>query len=286
MALLAFQGAGYTHQGDRTHPFTQVVRRGWNALIKQMDDDGNFFHEGPYNHTLYTQAQCTIALCELYGMTGDEEYRDLAQRAVDYCVKIQSPEGGWRYHPGEGSDTSVTGWIVMALQSARMAGLDVPSDTFIRVSEFLDSVQTDGGRRYAYQPRQGYSPSMTAEALLCRQYLGWRHDDERLRDGVQFLLENLPTWDSGKRNVYYWYYATQVCHHMEGEWWSNWNEVMRELLPKQQIKKGNERGSWNPSGDRYASAGRLYVTCLSIYMLEVYYRHLPIYGRGLLDGGG
>ena len=27
--------------------------------------------------------------------------------------------------------------------------------------------------------------------------------------------------------------------------------------------------------------GRLYTTCLSIYMLEVYYRHLPIYNYGL-----
>ena len=59
----------------------------------------------------------TIAICELYGMTGDEEFREPAQRAVDYCVEIQSPEGGWRYFPGTGSDLSVTGWFVMALQN-------------------------------------------------------------------------------------------------------------------------------------------------------------------------
>jgi hypothetical protein len=28
-------------------------------------------------------------------------------------------------------------------------------------------------------------------------------------------------------------------------------------------------------------AGRLYTTCLSTYMLEVYYRHLPLYGAEL-----
>jgi hypothetical protein len=60
--------------------------------------------------------------------------------------------------------------------------------------------------------------------------------------------------------------------------------VLREKLPAEQVKDGVERGSWNPQGDDWASAGRLYVTCLSVYMLEVYYRHLPIYQRGLIRG--
>jgi hypothetical protein len=53
---------------------------------------------------------------------------------------------------------------------------------------------------------------------------------------------------------------------------------MRQALPDNQIKTGNDKGSWPSSNDRWgAKGGRLYVTCLSIYMLEVYYRHLPIY---------
>jgi hypothetical protein len=53
---------------------------------------------------------------------------------------------------------------------------------------------------------------------------------------------------------------------------------MRQAVPEAQVKKGPESGSWDPDGDKWGSyGGRLYVTCLSIYMLEVYYRHLPIY---------
>jgi hypothetical protein len=53
---------------------------------------------------------------------------------------------------------------------------------------------------------------------------------------------------------------------------------MREALPKAQTQTGKEAGSWSPSNDRWgAHGGRLYVTCLTIYNLEVYYRHLPIY---------
>ena len=119
---------------------------------------------------------------------------------------------------------------------------------------------------------------MTAEALLCRQYLGWRQNDERLVNGVRFVAANPIQWD--RPNTYYWYYATQVMHHMEGTHWDDWNRVMRQEIPARQLRDGKERGSWAPDGDPWgAHGGRLYMTCLSTYMLEVYYRHLPIYSE-------
>ena len=287
MALIAFQGAGFTPRSGADEPFTKVVQRGWNRLLQRQQEEGNFYRTGPYASQLYTEAICTIALCELYGMTGDSAYRDPAQRAIDYCVRIQSPEGGWRYFPGQDSDTSVTGWFVMALQSARMAGLDVPDETLDRISGYLNTVAHDSGRRYAYQHRDAATPSMTAEGLLCRQYLGWAQDDYRLQEGADYLIlpENLPSWESGKRDVYYWYYAAQVCHHLEGKHWRTWNETMRRVLPASQEQSGRERGSWDPRGVRWGTGGgRLAITCLSIYALEVYYRHLPIYKLKLLSG--
>jgi len=282
MALLAFQGAGYTHRGGRTSPFKDVVARGWDWLLRQQDGDGCFFHEGGYTQRFYTQGQCTIALCELYAMTRDEQLRGPAERAVAYCVKNQFEAGGWRYTPKEDSDLSVTGWVVMGLQSAKMAGVDVPYETWQGVERFLDLVSKRNGRRYAYLPGYSATPAMTAEGLLCRQYLGWWRDNEKLQSGVQYLLDNPMEWDD--RNVYYWYYATQVCHHMEGDIWRKWNEVMRQMLPAHQERHGRDHGSWSPRGDRFGGAGgRLYVTCLSIYMLEVYYRHLPIYQYQLFD---
>jgi hypothetical protein len=284
LALIAFQGAGFTPKSDPKDPFTPVVRRGWNALIKKMDDDGKFFQDIQSNQQLYTQAICTIALCELFGMTDDYQYKEAAQKAVDYCMKIQAPEGGWRYEPGIDSDMSVTGWFVMALQSAKMAGLEVKSPVFGHIEEFLDSVSREGGSQYAYRVRDGATLSLSAEGLLCREYLGWKHDDPRLNTGVDYLLANLPDWN--KRNVYYWYYATQVLHHMEGKPWQTWNGEMRKLMPEKQVKSGKERGSWDPDGDRWGrDGGRLYVTCLSLYIMEVYYRHLPLYQTGNLTVG-
>jgi hypothetical protein len=272
MALLAFQGNGNTHQaGD----FKKEVQRGWDYLLKMQNADGYFEHDAAHHHRLYAQAQATIAICELYGMTKDEKYKKPAQLALDFAHKAQAPEGGWRYEPKIDSDTSVTGWYVMALQSGRMAGLEVQSPNEELIHKFLDRC-TQNGALYAYKPGMESTLTMTAEGLLCRQYLGWKHDDERMRRGIDYVLGN--TIDYNDQNVYYWYYATQACHHMDGDDWNRWNAVMRQAVPNAQVKTGSDKGSWPPSGDRWgAHGGRLYVTCLSIYMLEVYYRHLPIY---------
>jgi hypothetical protein len=276
MALLAFQGQGNTH---RTGKFKDNVIKGWKYLLKLQGKDGNFVTTGLAHQRLYAQAQCTIALCELYGMTNDSSYRRPAELAIKYALFAQDKKlGGWRYEPGRDSDTSVTGWFVMALQSARMANLEVPQSALDNVSRFLDAAQQDGGKTYTYTIDSFVTPAVTAEGLLCRQYLGWKQTDPRLVEGVSALNRNPVDYGVAERDVYYWYYATQACHHMEGKIWEDWNAEMRQAVPEQQIKKGAEAGSWDPSGDKWGSyGGRLYVTCLSIYMLEVYYRHLPIY---------
>jgi hypothetical protein len=279
MALLAFQGDGNTHVDGK---FKKNVASGWNWLLKQQDQSGCFFTNGGFNYRFYTQGQCTIAVCELYAMSKDTKFRQPAQRAVDYCLRSQTPEGGWRYTPNTENDVSVTGWIVMALQSAKMAGFVVPNDNLARVGKYLDSVAQQGGSRYPYQENGDIRRSMTAEALLMREYLGWKRDDPRLTAGINWITspENLIDFKNN-RDVYYWYYATQATRHLGGDAWKRWNKVMRQALPEQQVMHGKEAGSWDPvrpSEDQWGRyAGRLFVTCLSIYNLEVYYRHLPIY---------
>ncbi|MCA9216979.1 MAG: terpene cyclase/mutase family protein [Planctomycetales bacterium] len=274
MAPLAFHGAGNT---TKKGEYREVVEKAWRAMLGTQQRNGDFWHGTTGHYRLYAQAQATIAICEIYGMTEDSRFREPAQLAVDYAARIQDARGGgWRYDPGIETDTSVTGWFVMALQSARMAGLQVPEETWQRVSNYLDSAQHGDGAMYGYRPDETHDPVMTAEGLLCRQYLGWPHSDPRLRRGTRYL--NSFPMELEDTNVYYWYYATQVYHHMGGRDWEQWNSTMRELLPAQQTKQGNEAGSWSPDSDRWGSqGGRLYTTCMALFTLEVYYRHLPIY---------
>ncbi len=275
MALLAFLGDGHTHLDDGE--YSDVVERGMKFLVGTQDRSG-FFARGARGHEkMYAQAQASIAICELYGMTKDSWLRPHAQLALDFAADSQSPEGGWRYEPKFDSDTSVTGWFVMALESGRSAGLDVDYLVLLNVGEYLDTAQSFEGAAYGYQARTTPSPAMTAEGLLCRQYIGWERNHPPLERGIEALLLDAP-FSMSDRDVYYWYYATQVLHHFGGSYWTKWNNVMREELPAAQVKSGRESGSWAPQGDRWGrNSGRLYTTCLSIYCLEVYYRHMPLY---------
>ena len=282
MALLALQGAGNTHQAGRHRA---AVTRAMKALVDRQLPEGNFDIPLPQHHTLYAHAQATIVLCELYGMTNDPALEQPAARAVAYAVSAQGPDGGWRYEPGKEGDMSVTGWFLMGLKSAEMAGIEVPARTFEGIEQFLDRVAVDRGERYGYRRDsadgrpQPVTAAVSAEGLLCRQYLGWRRDDPRLVAGVELLMGG-PLFDFDRdKDLYAWYYVTQVAHHMGGPAWDRWNGTMREVLPARQVQQGREAGSWDPTLDKWgAIGGRLYATCFSTWMLEVYYRHLPLYG--------
>jgi hypothetical protein len=82
--------------------------------------------------------------------------------------------------------------------------------------------------------------------------------------------------------MYYNYYATQVMHHWGGNEWDRWNYRIREWLITQQSRKGHEAGSWfmsdSTSAPKARAGGRLYCTAMSAMILEVYYRHMPLYG--------
>ena len=116
---------------------------------------------------------------------------------------------------------------------------------------------------------------MTAEAILCRMYLGWKKDNPALEAGVKHLDEIGPS----ANDVYFNYYATQIMHHVGGEYWKKWNAKMRDQLVNSQDKTGHQVGSWMNKGKSHANkaGGRLYNTAMSTMILEVYYRHLPIY---------
>lgn len=275
MALLAFQGDGNTHMDG---PYQTVVAKGLKYLLsKQSRRDGFFAREAPGHEKAYAQAQATIAICELYAMTKDSTLRPAAQAAVDYAIKAQSSKGGWRYEPRQDADLSVTGWYVMALSSAKSAGLTVDQSTMAIISGYLDRVSVYDGAGYVYQRGRPATPAMTAEGLLCRQYLGWDRDHEPMKLGINTLVVDWPI-NYSDMDVYYWYYATQAIHHFGGSDWTIWNGKMKVELPKNQIKSGRESGSWSPQADEWGqNAGRLFTTCLSIYCLEVYYRHLPLY---------
>ena len=83
--------------------------------------------------------------------------------------------------------------------------------------------------------------------------------------------------------MYFNYYATQVMHHYEAPGWNTWNDQLRDRLVKTQSKYGHERGSWYFHDKHSLAGGRLYNTAICTMILEVYYRHMPLYRREILE---
>jgi len=283
LALLPFLAAGQTHQSKG--PYQKHISRGLHWLVKQQLPNGDLAGNVP--HQMYSHGLAAITLCEAYGMTQDSWLRQPAQLAIEFIQQAQSTQdGGWRYHPGDPGDTSVLGWQVMALKSAQMAGLDVSAHTLDGARRFLDAASSGAyGGQFSYQPGGQETVPLTSVGMLCRQYMGARRGDPAMIEGTDVLMAHLPELDD--RNVYYWYYASQVMHNQPGPKWEQWNRKMRRLLIDTQEKTGCEAGSWDPVDpelDRWGrQGGRLMVTSLSCLTLEIYYRYLPIYKIGEKD---
>jgi len=92
MALLAFLGDGQTHlQGD----YQATVAKGIKWLVRQQDRDGFFAKDGQSHQRTYAQAQSSIVVCELYGMTEDSWLRDPAQLALSFAgPRVPTAVGG------------------------------------------------------------------------------------------------------------------------------------------------------------------------------------------------
>ncbi len=272
MGLLPFLGAGQTHKAGN---YKKTVKNGLYFLVNHMKispKGGELYEEGG---RMYSHGLASIALCEAYAMTHDKGLFTPAQQAVNFICYAQDPVGGgWRYQPRQPGDTSVVGWQIMALKSGHMAYLTVPPVVVKKSFKYLDTVQAGGGSYYGYTD-PGKGQATTAIGLLCRMYLGWKKDNPALERGVKQISQWGP---SG--NYYYNYYATQVMRHWGGDEWKKWNGVMRDKLVNSQAKQGHETGSWFSGGDHGAErGGRLYCTSMATMVLEVYYRHLPIYRK-------
>ncbi len=281
LALLPFLGAGHIH----TQPgkYQETIRKGVDWLISHQEKTGELYLGGAHNAQMYSHAIAAMTLCEAYGLSKDPRLKAPAQMAIVFIAQSQNKDdGGWRYSPGMPGDTSVFGWQMFALRSARLAGLDVPKNVLKGCSHYLDEVSTDSFRtRYSYLPGRNETATMTAEALLCRQYLGWLRDSPSMIKGAAGVWDDLRS--SEDRNIYYWYYATQLLHNMQNKAWKQWNTLVRDGLVSMQVGgDGCDRGSWSPITpvpDRWGAraGGRVFQTSLSILTLEVYYRFLPLY---------
>lgn len=310
-ALLCFLGDGY--DADTPSRYRPVVRRALDWLLSRQGADGLL---GSRN---YEHAVAAMALAQAYAMAPQPALRSPTQRAIDALLARQCRDRdgaavGWDYAAASGrNDASVTGWCVMALKSAHVAGL--------RVGDGLDGCQrwltgswrtansgqpwcaawerlgpTDQSRfPYVWTPAtrtveiapwdpaarrpQGEAHDLAAVGLMCAVFLGRPSGDP--------MLETLANYVAGQQqpaawpcNTYYLYYGTLGLYQVGGERWRRWDAAVTPLLAGAQRRdEGCMDGSWDWQGTRFHGndTGRVLSTayaCLTMQAHWLYARQL------------
>jgi hypothetical protein len=335
LSLLAYLGAGFGHDSklylidvinkQKLAIGKDIVKKGLQWLVDRQDADGAFYNrDGSY--FLYNEALAALALSEAYGLTQNTYWKEPAQRAINFICKAQKPNPkdpnklwGWRYQPIDvlradpdatpmdfsDADMSVTGWMVMALKSAQISGLQVPEAS---IEGALDFTKWSTGRKgqvgYIGPESAGikvtgdhdnyeyHFGTMSSIAMCVRIFLEHDLKDPFLVEGADLLLADLPAIGKDEQHpqldYYYWYYGSLALNQIDGpdaprrtdKYWGPWNKSMQNtILELQDQREGTcTNGGWMKP-DRWAyGVGPIYTTAINILTLEVYYRYANAFG--------
>ena len=114
-----------------------------------------------------------------------------------------------------------------------------------RLAQARSAPARDGGLA-RYQPGEKVTPTMTAEAWACRQFLEVGGPGPASDEAAAFLLRN-PTDGGGEYNVYYLYYGTLAMYQHGGDAWSTWNGRVRDQIVARQRPRATRPGAGTPT---------------------------------------
>ena len=263
LALMAFMLKGdFPEKGEYGQKLDKGVK-----FVLQACKDGN----GYVGTNMYQQGLAMLALSEAWGMSQRKEIRDALKKGVEIILRAQSPAGGWRYEPRPSdADISVTVMQIVALSSAKEAGIYVPDKTIEKAIAYVKGLQekSSGGFGYGSPTDPGFA--RTAAGAMSLLMCGENSKSTAVRNGLKWLTDQ-PADIFKKTEFYYYghYYAVQAMYQAGDSYYQAWYPKIRNGLLSLQGKDG----SWT------GEAGVAYGTSLAILILGVPYRYLPIYQR-------
>ncbi len=295
LACMAFLAGGHLPGRGVYGP---NVERGLDFVLSCVQEDGYITRSGS---RMYDHAFATLFLAEVCGMTHREDVEAELQKAVDFIVKSQNDEGGWRYEPySRESDMSIVVCQVIALRAARNIGIRVPKSTVDRAARyvvasaytrdrpgefagpFMPGMEAELGTfRYQKDVHSRTSFPLTAAGVTALHGLGV-YSDELIHKGLDYLPHDLVRFDRmpspqspvSEGHYYFWYghyYAVQAMYTAGSPYWEPYFEEVRRVL----LSIQRTDGSWpNDIGP-----GPAFGTAVGVLILEIPYRFLPIFQR-------
>ena len=279
LALLAFLGAGCLPsnrdsvfaasreaeelgallESSPTLTYGEVVKRACKFLMRSQDPSGRL--GPPVDRHVYNHVLGAAALAEAYGQTGMWLLRAPAEKAIRWIEEARSPGRGWRYgFRGRDTDSSVTGWAILALRSAETAGIEFDRSAFDDIRRWFDRATVSAsieprllGRNPGDPPgtwiltgyrnprdagnlvsvaglneHYHYTPSSSATMVLSSFLM-----DGKLGPKGEKLIETIldfppVAWTPGDKDsyrpvdFYYWYHATYALYHATSKEDARW----------------------------------------------------------------
>lgn len=265
-ALLAFMANGHVpNQGLYAPEVAKAVRH----LLAEAKEDGYLAGRGGGN--MYCHGMATLALTQVYGMTGDEEVKKVLKKAVNLIVSSQNTEGGWRYDPSPtGADISVTIMQVMALRGAKDSGLHVPDNTIKNALKYIDKCHDRRSGGYKYMPYSSGAGYARTAAGVCVLQLGGEYEAEQIEAAVKYMERQ----ENDQQHYWYGhYYAAHAFHQVGGKKWEDYYARMKDTL----LSRQRNSGEWLERMEQHNGAA--YQTAIAVLILSVPSDYLPIYQR-------
>jgi hypothetical protein len=259
------------------------ARAGRGGAFGMQHPDGFLFNSGRGGQQgpMYSHGFGTLFLGELCGMLPDanegDRVRQALHKAVQIIIKAQHSSGGWRYNPFPvDADISVTVCQIMALRSARNAGVFVPKSVvdhciaYVKRSQLADGsfVYQQNGRNFGFPGGQGGGFARTA-AGLAALYSAGIYEGDAIRRGLEYLHNSRPQRFNRMADMHYFYghyYAVQAMWTAGGRYWAEWYPSVRDEL----ISHQEGDGGWL---DMLCSQ---YGTAMACIILQVPNNYLPI----------
>lgn len=260
-------------------PHAESLTRCIDFVLANQREGGIFEKGNGGSGPMYAHNISTLFLSEVSGMVDPQRQKKIEQslpKALALILRAQAVpkdernRGGWRYHPGSNdSDTSCSGWALMALRSSKLNGAPVPDASISDAVNYLNRHQDKDRGCFGYSGNEDHARSLTGMGLLCLELCG-KHGSRESTMAADYVLRNFRSFPGDQFEFYANYYAAQGMFQIGGRYWSEYAPWMYQTY----LEKQGSDGSWESH-----EAGRIYGTAMMVLAFTVPYRQLPIYQR-------
>lgn len=282
-AMTALAGIALLQEGSTTTQgkYSLSIRRAVDYLCSRSRSNG-LIGEAKDDRYTYGHGYSMLFLSQVLGEEEDESRRkeliNVLTKAVEFCARAQTDDGGWGYvsaKDGGGFDEgSTTITQVQGLRGCRNAGIPVPKEIIDKAIKYIHKCTLPEGAVQYSSKGGGPRPAITAAAIACLYNAG-DYDDKVVPKMLKYAesnLNNISNQGFGHWHYAHYYYA-QVMYREGGEKWDKYRDQIYARLINEATE--DRSGAYWTQG----YVGSIYTTAINLTILQLDKNILPIYQR-------